>query len=215
MESIKTLLDTMKIICVGRNYAGHAREMNAPVPPEPVLFLKPETALLTDNRAFHYPPFSKEIHHELELVVKISRDGKDIDEASASAYYDEIGIGIDFTARDIQAECKEKGLPWEKAKAFDQSAPVGRFIPIERFPDTGNISFSLSINGNTVQKGNSGDMIFSIEKIISHASRYFTLKQGDLIFTGTPDGVGPVKVGDQIDAFIEGEKLLSFEVKKL
>lgn len=205
----------MKIICVGRNYAGHAKEMSSPVPPEPVLFMKPETALLTDNRPFPYPPFSKEIHHEVELVVKISRDGKNIDDAFAHTYYDEIGIGIDFTARDIQAQCKEKGLPWEKAKAFDHSAPIGRFIPRERFPDTGNISFSLSINGNTVQKGNSREMIFSIERIISHASRFFTLKRGDLIFTGTPEGIGPVKPGDQIDAFIEGEKLLSFEVKKL
>ncbi|CAN5152913.1 fumarylacetoacetate hydrolase family protein [soil metagenome] len=203
----------MKIICIGRNYAEHAKEMNAPVPTEPVLFLKPETALLQKNLPFYYPEFSKDIHHEVELVLKISKMGRHIEPMFANRYYDEIGIGIDFTARDIQAKCKEKGLPWEKAKAFDHSAPVGNFLPKTRFPLMDDIHFHLDINGKEIQKGSTEDLLFSFDNLIAYASKFFTLKKGDLIFTGTPQGVGPVKIGDRLEAYIGEEKLLDFEVK--
>jgi 2-keto-4-pentenoate hydratase/2-oxohepta-3-ene-1,7-dioic acid hydratase in catechol pathway len=203
----------MKIICIGRNYAEHAKEMNSPVPTEPVFFLKPDTALIKENQPFFIPDFSNDVHHEAELVIKISRPGKHIDEKFAHKYYEEIGIGIDFTARDIQAKCKEKGLPWEKAKAFDGSAPIGIFVNKNKFASLDKISFHLDINGNTVQKGSSSDMIFSFDKIIAYISKFVTLKTGDLIYTGTPEGVGPVKAGDRLQAFIEKEKLLEFEVK--
>lgn len=203
----------MKIICIGRNYANHAREMNAPVPTEPVVFMKPDTALLKDNQPFYYPDFSKEIHHECELVIKISKAGKNIEPAFAHKYYEEIGIGIDFTARDIQAKCKEKSLPWEKAKAFDNSAPVGLFLPKASFPDLNDIRFHLTINGNTVQSGSTKDLLFSFDTLIAHVSRYFTLKTGDLIYTGTPEGVGPVNIGDTLEAFIEDKSLLKFDIK--
>lgn len=203
----------MKIICIGRNYAEHAKEMNSPVPVEPVFFLKPDTALIKDNQPFFLPDFSNDVHHEAELVIKISRAGKHIDEKFAHKYYEEIGIGIDFTARDIQTKCKEKGLPWEKAKAFDGSAPLGKLIPKSKFASMDNISFHLNINGNTVQKGNSSDMIFSFDKVIAYVSKFITLKTGDLIYTGTPEGVGPVEAGDKLEAFIENEKLLELEVK--
>lgn len=203
----------MKIICIGRNYAEHAKEMNAAVPTEPVFFLKPDTALIKDDQPFYYPDFSKEIHHEVELVLKINKAGKNIDPAFAHKYYDEIGIGIDFTARDIQAKCKEKGLPWEKAKAFDGSAPLGQFIHKKEIADIANIHFHLNINGNEVQKGNTKDLLFSFDTIIAHVSKFFTLKTGDLIYTGTPEGVGPVKIGDRLEAYIEDKKLLSFEIK--
>lgn len=203
----------MKIICIGRNYSEHAKEMNAPVPTEPLLFLKPDTAIIKDNQPFYYPDFSNDIHHEVELVLKIKKPGKNIDVKFASNYYDEIGIGIDFTARDIQAKFKEKGMPWEKAKAFDGSAPVGKFIEKKKIANINNINFSLSINGNTVQKGNTKDLLFTFDTVISYASKFFTLKTGDLIFTGTPQGVGPVKIGDKLEASIENEALLSFEIK--
>lgn len=203
----------MKIICIGRNYLEHARELNNPVPEKPVFFMKPDTAILQKNNPFFYPDFSKDIHFETELLLKICRNGRHIQEKFAHKYYDEIGIGIDFTARDIQAECKRKGLPWEIAKAFDQSAPMGRFLPLTRFPDPGNINFTLEINGDTRQSGNSRNMIFSFDQIISYLSRFITLKIGDIIFTGTPEGVGPVNIGDHLEAFIEGEKLLEFNVK--
>src|SRR4051812_26839494 len=166
----------MKIICIGRNYAEHAKEMNAAVPSEPVFFLKPDTAQIKDNQPFYYPDFSKEIHHEVELVIKINKPGKNIQPQFADKYYEEIGIGIDFTARDIQEECKKKGLPWEKAKAFDGAAPIGKFINKKQFADLNNISFHLTINGNTVQKGSTKDLLFSFDKIISHVSTFFTLK---------------------------------------
>lgn len=203
----------MKIICIGRNYAEHAKEMNAPVPTEPVIFLKPDTALLKDNAPFFYPEFTKDLHHEVELVLKISKMGRHIAPEFANRYYDEIGIGIDFTARDIQAKCKEKGLPWEKAKAFDNSAPIGKFLPKTKFATLDAIAFHLDVNGKTVQRGNTKDLLFSFDQLIAHVSQYFTLKTGDLIYTGTPEGVGPVKIGDRLEAFIGDEKLLEFEVK--
>lgn len=203
----------MKIICIGRNYAEHAKELNSEIPSEPVFFLKPDTALIKDNQPFYYPDFSKEIHHEVELVIKISKVGKNIQPQFANKYYEEIGIGIDFTARDLQAECKKKGLPWERAKAFDGSAPIGKFIDKKQFTDEKKISFSLTLNGNTVQKGNTKDLLFSFDKIIAYVSKYFTLKTGDLIYTGTPEGVGPVAIGDKLEAYIENQKLLEFEIK--
>ncbi len=203
----------MKIICIGRNYAEHAKEMNAPVPSEPVFFLKPDTAQIKNNLPFYYPDFSKEIHHEVELVLKINKPGKNIDIQFANKYYDEIGIGIDFTARDIQAKCKEKGLPWEKAKAFDGSAPIGKFIDKKKFVDLNAINFNLKINGKTVQIGNTKDLLFSFDAVIAYVSKFFTLKKGDLIYTGTPEGVGPVVIGDTLEASIENEPLLTFEIK--
>lgn len=203
----------MKIICIGRNYIGHAKELNNPVPKKPVFFMKPDTALLQKNNPFFYPEFSNDVHYEAELVLKICRNGRHIEEQFAHKYYDEIGIGIDFTARDVQAECKKKGLPWEIAKAFDQSAPLGKFLPITDFPDISNIRFVLKINGETKQDGNSKDMIFSFDQIIAYVSQFITLKTGDLIFTGTPEGVGSITIDDHFEAFIEGNKLLDFNVK--
>lgn len=203
----------MKIICIGRNYAEHAKEMNSPVPSEPVFFLKPDTAIIKDNEPFYYPDFSNEIHHEVELVIKINKPGKNIKTEFAHKYYDEIGIGIDFTARDLQAKCKEKGLPWEKAKSFDGSAPIGEFINKKELANLSDINFYLTINGETVQHGNTSDLIFSFDHVISYVSGFITLKTGDLIFTGTPEGVGPVKIGDKLEAFIEKQKLLTFEIK--
>ncbi len=203
----------MKIICIGRNYAEHAKEMNSPVPTEPIFFLKPDTAIIRDNQPFYYPDFSKEIHYEVELVIKINKVGKNIDAQFAHKYYDEIGIGIDFTARDIQANCKEKGLPWEKAKAFDGSAPIGKFIDKKKIVDQNNIHFKLLLNGNSVQEGNTKDLLFTFDTLIAYVSRFFTLKTGDLIYTGTPEGVGPVAIGDKLEASIENETLLSFEIK--
>ncbi len=203
----------MKFICIGRNYAEHAKEMNSPVPSEPVLFIKPETALLRNNLPFYYPEFSKEIHHEVEIVLKISKMGKSIEPVFANRYYDEIGIGIDFTARDLQLKCKKEGLPWEKAKAFDYSAAIGNFIPKSHFKKLDDINFHLDINGKKAQQGNTKDLLFTFDQIISYASQFFTLKIGDYIFTGTPEGVGPIKIGDRLEAYLENEKLLDFEIK--
>lgn len=204
----------VKIICIGRNYVEHARELNNPLPENPVFFLKPDTALVIRNRPFFYPDFSTAIHYETELVLKICKVGKSIPEKFASDYYDRIGLGFDFTARDLQQKCKEKGLPWEIAKGFDYSAPVSmEFIPKSSFPDLNNIHFHMELNGNKVQEGNSGDMIFSFEKIIAYVSRFMTLRTGDLIFTGTPAGVGPVKIGDKLEAYLDGRKLLSCWIK--
>lgn len=203
----------MKIICIGLNYANHVKEMKSYSSDEPVFFMKPDTALVTDNKPFYYPAFSKEIHHEVELVLKISKTGKHIETEFANNYFEEIGIGIDFTARDVQAKCKEKGLPWEKAKAFDSSAPIGKFLSKKEFSAVSNINFHLNINGATVQKGNTADLLTPFDKIISYVSTFVTLRQGDLIYTGTPEGVGPVKIGDKLEAFIENKKLLEFEVK--
>lgn len=203
----------MKILCIGRNYIDHAKEMNSPVPKSPVIFMKPETALLPKNHPFHYPAFTHDLHYEVEIVVRINRVGKHIEERFAHKYFNEIGIGIDFTARDLQAELKQKGLPWEKAKAWDHSAPLStKFIQVKDIKDLSSISFSLKKNGSTVQEGNTGDMIFSIERLIAEISKYFTLKIGDLIFTGTPAGVGSVAIGDELEAFIEDGSMLRLKV---
>ena len=202
----------MKIICIGRNYAEHAKEMKSDVPTEPVFFMKPETSLLKD-KDFYYPEFTKDLHHEVEIVLKISKNGKHIAEEFASTYYNEIGIGIDFTARDIQQKCKEKSLPWEKAKAFDNAAPIGEFVSKENFKDLKNISFQLDINGKPRQVGNTKDLIFSFERIISYVSQFVTLKTGDLIFTGTPEGVSAVNIGDVLEASIEGKKMFYLNIK--
>jgi 2-keto-4-pentenoate hydratase/2-oxohepta-3-ene-1,7-dioic acid hydratase in catechol pathway len=203
----------MKIICIGRNYAEHAKELGNEVPDEPVIFMKPKSALLQTNNPFYYPEFTNELHYECELVLRISKNGKYIQERHAANYYNAITVGIDFTARDIQQKCKEKGLPWEKAKAFDNSAAIGKWIDISPDLNKKNINFSFNKNGETVQKGNSRDMIFNFDSIISHISNYFSLNIGDLVFTGTPAGVGECMVGDKLEAFLETERLLELEVK--
>ncbi|MCI0751125.1 MAG: fumarylacetoacetate hydrolase family protein [Flammeovirgaceae bacterium] len=204
----------MKIFAIGRNYAEHIQELNNERPDEPVIFTKPETAVLRNNAPFYFPDFSKDIHHEVELVLRICKEGKNIQEKFASKYYDAIGIGIDFTARDLQQKAKEKGLPWDIAKGFNGSAPLSdKFIPIGNFKDLTSINFSLQVNGQLKQQGNTSFMLFPFDYIISYLSRFFTLRTGDLIFTGTPKGVGPVQIGDKLTAFIEDEKLLEFEVK--
>lgn len=203
----------MKIICIGRNYADHAKELSNPVPIKPVFFLKPDSALVLNNRPFFYPDFSNDVHHELELVIKIQRLGRSIPEKFAHRYYGEIGLGVDFTARDLQNEMKDQGLPWEIAKGFDYSAPVSGFIPLSEFEDAGNIGFHLELNGNTVQRGNSRDLIFGFNRLIAYVSRFMTLKTGDLIFTGTPAGVGPVQIGDHLECYLEDRKMMDFFVK--
>ena len=204
----------MKIICIGKNYLKHVKEFDGKVPEELCFFMKPDTALLKDNEAFYHPDFSKEIHHEVEIVVKIDKVGKNIQKQFAHKYYSEIGIGIDFTARDLQWKLKEQGLPWEKSKAFDNAAPIGKkFIPVSSINNLNNINFHLNINGKTVQKGNTSDMMFKINDIIAEVSKYITLKTGDLIYTGTPEGVSPVKIGDNLKAYFEGECLLDFDIK--
>ena len=202
----------MKIICIGRNYAEHAKEMKSELPKEPVFFFKPDVAILRGNR-FYIPEFSNEIHYEVELVVKINKVGKYIDEKFAHTYYNEIGLGIDFTARDIQRECKAKGLPWEKAKAFENSAVLSKeFIPKSEL-DLNNINFSLQLNQETVQQGNSSQMIFTIDQIIAYISKFVTLKIGDLIYTGTPSGVGAVNIGDKLDGYIGEQKMFNIEIR--
>lgn len=203
----------MKIICIGRNYAAHAKELQNKVEETPVIFLKPETALLNGRLPFFIPDFSDDIHYECELVVRISRLGKNIAEKFAHRYYDAISLGIDFTARDLQSQLKTKGLPWERAKAFDGSAPAGRFISKEQFENIQNLNFKLKLNNELRQNGNTSDMLFSVDQIIAFASTYFTLKKGDLIFTGTPEGVGPVKAGDHLEAELEGEQVLSVKIR--
>jgi acylpyruvate hydrolase len=203
----------MKIIAIGRNYAEHAKELNNPVPGVPVIFMKPDTALLKDNKPFYHPDFSEDIHHEIEIVIKISKEGKHISEKFAPNYFDEIALGVDFTARDIQSKHKEKGLPWELAKAFDGSAPVSAFLPKTQLADLYNINFKLDVNGQNRQTGNTSNMLFSFDYIIAFVSKYFTLKKGDLIFTGTPQGVAKVNVGDRLEGYLEGQKMLDFYVK--
>ncbi len=201
----------MKIICIGRNYAEHAKEMKAEMPTEPVFFMKPDTALLKEDD-FYLPDFTKDLHHEIELVLKICKVGKHIEEQFAHKYYEEIGLGIDFTARDLQTQCKQKGLPWEKAKSFDNSAPIGKFVKKTDL-DLNNINFELKLNGVSKQIGSSKDLIFSFDKVIAYVSKFVTLKVGDLIFTGTPEGVGQVNVGDKLEGFINGESFLNLNVK--
>jgi acylpyruvate hydrolase len=203
----------MKIIAIGRNYAAHAKELNNPLPSSPVIFLKPDTAVLKDNKPFYIPDFSSDIHYELEVVLKVCKEGKHIQEKFASSYYDEVGLGIDFTARDIQSIHKEKGLPWELAKAFDNSAAISNFVPKATITDLYDLQFELQINKETRQNGNTKNILFSFEKIIAFVSQYITLKKGDLIFTGTPEGVGQVHPGDKLEAWLEGQQLLNFDIK--
>jgi len=203
----------MKIIAIGRNYIDHAKELNNPVPAEPIFFLKPDTTLIRNNQPFFYPDFSNDIHYEVEIVVKFDKLGKNIAEKFAHRYYNEIGIGIDFTARDLQNKCKEKGLPWEIAKSFDGAAPISKFMKLEDIGDIKTINFRLELNGQTVQKANTAEMIFSVDKLIEHVSKYMTIKIGDLMFTGTPAGVGPVKIGDRLTAYIGDKKMLDFQIK--
>lgn len=203
----------MKIICIGRNYVAHARELNNEVPDHPVFFMKPDSALVINNRPFFYPEFSRDVHYELEVVIRINRLGKNIEERYAGRYFNELALGVDFTARDLQSEQKKKGLPWEIAKGFDYSAPISDFCPIDQFHDIHKLSFRLDLNGKTVQDGNTSLMIFSFEKIIAYVSRFMTLKTGDLIYTGTPAGVGPVAINDRLEAYLEGKKMMDFLVK--
>lgn len=203
----------MKIICIGRNYVSHAKELGNDIPNEPLFFLKPDTAIQPKGHPFFIPHFSNDIHYEVELVLKINKTGKHIEERFAHTYYDQIGLGIDFTARDIQEECKVKGLPWEKAKGFDGSAQISRNFIDKAELELNNISFSLQKNGEQVQIGNSRDMLFSFDKIITHISKFYTLQIGDLIYTGTPEGVGPVKAGDKLKGFIGEKEMLKVMVK--
>ncbi|WP_297336112.1 fumarylacetoacetate hydrolase family protein [Algoriphagus sp.] len=203
----------MKIICIGRNYAAHIEELKNETPGNPVVFLKPDTAVLKNGAAFYYPDFSKNIHHEVELVLKISKEGKYIQKEFAHRYFEQIGLGIDFTARDLQDQCKAKGLPWEIAKAFNGSAPLGEFLPVSELKELNNIDFHLRINGEERQRGNTRLMLFDFSTLIEYVSEFFTLKKGDLIYTGTPAGVGPVHIGDHLEGFIGTQKLLDFEVK--
>ncbi|MCL2246684.1 MAG: fumarylacetoacetate hydrolase family protein [Lentimicrobiaceae bacterium] len=203
----------MKIICIGLNYKSHIEELGKAIPALPVFFLKPETALTTRNRPFFYPDFSNNIHYEVELVVRINKLGKHIQKKFAHTYYDEIGLGIDFTARDIQAEVFKNALPWEISKAFDGSAVVNRFLPKKQFEDLKNINFSLLKNNQLVQQGNTADMLFSIDEIIAHISQFITLKIGDLIFTGTPCGIGKVEIGDELEGVLENEVMFKCRVK--
>ena len=203
----------MKIICVGRNYAAHAKELNNAVEEEPVIFLKPDTALLSNNQDFYLPDFSNDIHYETELVVKINKAGKHIDEKFAHRYYDSISLGIDFTARDLQSMLKAKGLPWERAKAFDGSAVIGSFLPLADVGMMSDLNFSMNLNGQQVQSANTSEMVFSVDKVIAFVSRFITLKTGDLIYTGTPQGVGKVNVGDNLVGFLGDKELFNFKVK--
>lgn len=203
----------MKIICIGRNYANHIEELKNERPSEPVVFMKPDSAILLKQHPFVIPEFSEDIHHELELIVKITKVGKYIEPKFAHKYYDEISVGIDFTARDLQAKLKEKGLPWEKAKAFDGSAVIGEFLSKSQFVSLENITFELKNNDVAVQKGNSNMMLWSIDELVSYVSQFFTLKIGDIIFTGTPAGVAAVKPDDVLEGFLEGQKLFRIQVK--
>lgn len=203
----------MKVIAIGRNYSEHATELNNPIPEKPVIFLKPDTAVSKNNRPFYIPDFSNDIHYEVELVLKVAKEGKHIAPKFAHKYYEEIGLGIDFTARDLQSELKSKGLPWELAKGFDNSASVSDFVPVSKFNDLQNLNFSLAINGEKRQQGNTKNMLFSFDQIVAFVSQYITLKKGDLIFTGTPPGVGKVNIGDKLIGYIEDTEFLNFEIK--
>ena len=206
----------MKIICIGRNYVNHAKELDNPVPKKPLVFMKPPSALLVNNKPFYYPDFTKDLHHEIEVVLKICKNGRHVQKAFAPSYYTEVALGIDFTARDVQAECKKKGHPWEIAKAFDGSAVVSPFVPIEKV-NRNAIEFELKKNGETVQKGNTKDLIFNLDYLITYISQYFKLQVGDLIFTGTPSGVGPVQIGDTLEGFLyqldRVEKMFTTQIK--
>lgn len=203
----------MKIICVGRNYAEHAKELGNDKPEAPVLFLKPQTAILPPGKDFYYPEFTKDLHYECELVLKVGRNGKHIQEKFAHKYFTDIGLGIDLTARDLQSKLKTKGLPWEIAKAFDNSAPLGSFQKLPEGKDIQDLNFSLLVNGEERQRGHTAEMLFGVNQIIAYASQFFTLNVGDLIFTGTPAGVGPLGQGDHLEGFLEGKKVLDLRVK--
>ncbi|HBI81911.1 MAG TPA: 2-hydroxyhepta-2,4-diene-1,7-dioate isomerase [Bacteroidales bacterium] len=203
----------MKIICIGRNYSDHAIEMNVEVPQVPVFFIKPDSCLLRNNQPFFYPEFTSDLQYELEVVLRINRLGRSIKPKFAHRYFDAVTLGIDFTARDLQSECKAKGLPWEISKAFDFSAPIGSFIPKDELGDLYNIDFRLELNGNVVQQGNTANMIFGYDELISYVSRFITFRTGDLLFTGTPSGVGPVRVGDRLQAYLNNTLLLDFFVR--
>lgn len=203
----------MKIIAVGMNYADHIVELGSERPKQPVLIMKPDSALLKNNKPFFLPDFSEEIHYETELIVKIDRLGKNISEKFASRYYSSVGLGVDFTARDIQRKAREEGMPWELCKAFDGSAVISEFVPLEQFAGKESLQFHLDINGETVQRGDTKDMIFNINQIIAYASQFFTLKIGDIIFTGTPVGVGSVSINDRLQGYLEGQKMFDFMVK--
>lgn len=204
----------MKIVCIGRNYADHAKELNNPVPEQPVIFCKPDSSIIQKGKPFFYPKFSKNIHYEVEIVIRINRLGKHITERFAHKYYNEITLGIDFTARDIQQECKNKGLPWERAKSFDGSAPIGQFIELSEFLNPiNNLNFNLLKNGQPVQTGCTKDMLFSVDQLIAEISKIMTLKIGDLIFTGTPAGVGPVAIGDVLIGKLEEKEILKVPIR--
>ncbi len=203
----------MKIICVGRNYAAHARELGNEVPEDPILFMKPPSALLVNDKPLYYPEFTKDLHYEGEIVLRICKNGKYVDPEFAAGYYTEIAFGFDFTARDLQAECKKKGRPWEIAKGFDNSAALSQFIPLDSLANPDQITFRTMLNGKVVQEGNTRDLIFSFERVISYASRYFKIQTGDLIFTGTPSGVGPVQIGDILEGYIEDRKMIRCEIR--
>ncbi len=205
---------SMKIFCIGRNYADHAKELNNPVPTsEPLIFMKPNTALLLNNRPFYYPEYTKDLHYEGELVLRICKNGRSVQPEFASRYYDAVAFGIDFTARDLQDRLKAKGHPWEIAKGFDRSAPLSKWLPLEALPDVNNVHFQLKKNGEVVQNGQTTDLIFSFDALICHISKYFTLHKGDMIFTGTPAGVGPVQIGDVLEGSIEGQQFLTCSIK--
>ena len=203
----------MKIFCVGRNYADHAKELNNEVPDEPVIFMKPKSALLQPHTPFYYPEFTNELHYEAELVLRIAKNGKYIQEKFASKYYDAVTVGIDFTARDIQTELKQKGLPWERAKAWDNSAVVGKWVPVTGLKNKNAVNFAMYKNKELMQQGNSDEMIFSFDYIVSYISNFFSINIGDLIFTGTPAGVGEAVVGDELEGFMEDQSLFALEVK--
>lgn len=203
----------MKIVCIGRNYSEHAKELNNAVPDEPVIFMKPKSALVLPGKPVYYPEFTDDLHYECELVVRIGKNGKFIQEKFAHKYYSEISVGLDFTARDVQQRQKTKGLPWEIAKAFDNSAVIGSFIPVSEGMDMSNLNFQLKLNDNIVQNGHTADMIFSVNQIIAYVSQFFTLNIGDLIYTGTPAGVGPVTLHDKLEGFLEGQKLFEVEIR--
>lgn len=203
----------MKIFCIGRNYAAHAEELHNDVPKEPIVFMKPKNALLLNNSPFYYPDFTVDLHYECELVLRVCKNGKLIRDQYASRYFDHIGVGIDFTARDLQTKLKEGGLPWEKAKSFDHSAVLGKMVPLAEIKNLAEIDFMLKKNDEVVQQGNSRDMIFGFEQLFTYLTRYFTVNIGDLIYTGTPAGVGRTQIGDRLEGFMNGEKLLDFEIR--
>ncbi len=203
----------MKIFAIGQNYSEHNKELNSATPKEPVVFMKPDSALLKNNKPFYIPDFTHELHYETELIIKFNRLGKNIDSKFAGRYFAEIGLGVDFTARDLQRKLKAEGKPWEISKAFDNSAVIGNFLSVDEVVDIQNIQFRLDLNGKTVQQGNSADMIFPIDELIAYVSRFFTIKIGDILFTGTPVGVGKVSIGDRLEGFIFDKKMFDFYIK--